>query len=189
MAPKGSDFQNSYVAVNNETQVYAWSVNQENLNNIILDKFNGVPGQNIELEARISAISEGVPTQTSSVDFTVTPYQPVTETLYLVGDATPTGWNADHPTVMTREDNGKFSWEGNLVAGDYKFITTQGQFLPSYNNDGKGKVIYRSGDEEPDGKFHITEPHYYRMTVDLLDSTLLCEKQTVSNPIMISCSL
>lgn len=182
LAPKGSDFQNAYVAVNNETQVYAWSVNQENLNNIILDKFNGVPGQNIELEARISAISEGVPTQIASVDFAVIPYQPVTETLYLIGDATPTGWSADHPTVMTRVDNGKFSWEGNLVAGDYKFITTQGQFLPSYNNDGQGKVIYRSKDDDPDEKFHITESHYYRMTVDLLDSTLLCEKTDGQQP-------
>ena len=74
LAPKGTNFQNSYVAVNNETQVYTWSATQENLNSIILDKFEGTPGQSIELEARVSAFSEGIETQTSTVEFSVTPY-------------------------------------------------------------------------------------------------------------------
>ena len=172
LAPKGVNFQNAYVAINNETQIYNWSATQENQNSIILDKFDGIPGQSMELEARVSAISEGTETQTSTVEFSVTPYQPVTETLYLIGDATPNGWSADNATEMIREDNGIFSWEGNLVEGDYKFITSQGEFLPSYNNDGEGNVIYRSSDDNPDEKFHITESHYYKMTVNLLEGTL-----------------
>ena len=59
LAPKGTNFQNAYVAVDNETQIYTWSATQENLNSIILDKFDGTPGESIELEARVSAASEG----------------------------------------------------------------------------------------------------------------------------------
>lgn len=175
LAPKGTNFQNAYVAVNNETQIYSWSASQENLNNIILDKFEGTPGQSMDLEARISAISKGTEIQTSTIEFSVIPYQPVTESLFLIGDATPNGWNIDHATEMTRQDNGKFTWEGNLVEGDYKFVTTMGNFLPSYNNDGKGNLVYRENDEDPDEKFHIQEAHYYKISVDLLEGTLICE--------------
>ena len=169
LAPKGTNFQNAYVAVDNETQIYTWSATQENLNSIILDKFDGTPGESIELEARVSAISEGTEKQTSTIDFTVTPYNPVTESLFLIGDATPNGWSIDNATEMTRQDNGKFTWEGNLVEGDYKFVTNKSDFLPSYNNDGEGNLVYRSSDEEPDEKFHIDEAHYYRINVDLLE--------------------
>ena len=182
LAPKGVNFQNTYVAINNETQIYNWSATQENLNSIILDKFEGTPGQSIELEARVSAFSEGIETQTSTVEFSVTPYQPVTETLFLIGDATPNGWNVDNATELTREDNGIFSWEGNLAEGDYKFITNKGEIIPSYNNDGEGNIIYRSNIDDPDEKFHITESHYYKMTVNLLEGTLTCEKADGSRP-------
>ena len=97
LAPKGTNFQNAYVAVDNETQIYTWSATQENLNSIILDKFDGTPGESIELEARVSAASEGTEKQTSTIDFTVTPYKPVTESLFLIGDATPNGWSIDMP--------------------------------------------------------------------------------------------
>ena len=182
LAPKGTNFQNAYVAVDNETQIYTWSATQENLNSIILDKFDGTPGESIELEARVSATSEGTEKQTSTIDFTVTPYKPVTETLFLIGNATPNGWSIDNATEMTRQDNGKFTWEGNLVEGDYKFVTNKSDFLPSYNNDGEGNLVYRSSDEEPDEKFHIDEAHYYRINVDLLEGTLTCEKADGMRP-------
>lgn len=42
------------------------------------------------------------------------------ETLYMVGDATPNGWNIDAPTVLTKQSNYVFVYEGELKAGDLK---------------------------------------------------------------------
>ena len=123
------------------------------------------------INARLTAIVEGMDErQTATASFSATPYAPVTTTLYLVGDATPNGWSADNATEMKRTDNGIFTWQGNLKAGELKFLTTPGQWLPSYNNDGNGGLVLRTSDEEPDVKFIITEDHFYQVKVNLLNS-------------------
>ncbi len=78
-----------------------------------------------ELEARITAVVAGMEDQKqiATTAFTLT-YQPVTTTLYLIGDATPNGWSADNATAMERTDNGQFTWTGKLNTGSLKFITT-----------------------------------------------------------------
>ncbi len=45
-----------------------------------------------------------------------------TETLYMVGDAVPAGWNIDAPTAFTpsQEDPLVFSYEGHLSTGDLR---------------------------------------------------------------------
>ena len=82
----------------------------------------------------------------SASAFSVTAYKPLTSTLYLIGSATPGGWSADDATEMTRKDNGIFTWTGRLVAGEFKFITTLGSFLPSYNKGTDGLLVLRSSD-------------------------------------------
>ena len=168
IAPTGSDFANAYVAVDNETQVYSWTANQENLNALLLDKFGGKEGQTVALDARVTACVSDADAQISTISFSATPYTPVTSTLYLVGDATPNGWDAGHATEMKRTDNGKFTWEGNLNVGSFKFLTTLGEWIPSYNKDTDGNLILRSSFDEPDEQWQITEPHFYKVTVNLL---------------------
>ena len=47
-----------------------------------------------EYKARVTArVAADERTQQSEIQFTATPYEPVTETLYLIGDATATGWS------------------------------------------------------------------------------------------------
>ena len=41
IAPAGSGFADAYTAVDQQTQTYSWSINQENLNALLLDKFGG----------------------------------------------------------------------------------------------------------------------------------------------------
>lgn len=177
LAKAGTNFADAYTVVDEQTQTYTWSANVENLNNIILDKMGGTVGQPIDIEARVTAIVSGSDQQqTSTVTFSATPYKPVTTTLYLIGSATPNGWSADAPTEMTRTTNGQFTWQGTLTKGEFKFITTKGQFLPSYNKADDGHVVLRTSDDEPDGKWVIDEAHDYKMTVNLLDSTLTLEK-------------
>lgn len=164
---------NTYTAVDSMTQVYSWSASQENLNNILLDKLGGHAGQPSDIEARVTAIVDGEQPQTSAASFTVTPYTPVTSTLYIIGSATSTGWSADNAEALTRTDNGVFTWEGYLNDGTFKFITTRGVFLPSYNlNPADSSVVLRSSDDEPDEQWTVSGRHYYKMTVNLLDSTL-----------------
>lgn len=169
---------NSYIAVNNQAQTYQWSANQEELNNILRNQLGIAAGQtatvNVNLTAKVAGMEE---VQTVTTSFSVTPYEPVTSTLYLIGDATPNGWSADNATEMKRTDNGVFTWQGNLKQGEMKFITTKGQFLPSYNNDGTGKLTFRTSDDQADEKFIITESHFYQVTVNLLTSELTL-KQT-----------
>lgn len=178
----GDNFANAYTVVDKENQVYTWSLNQENLNNLLLDKFGGVAGKASTIEARVSAIVDGQDVQTSTVSFSAVPYLPVTSKLYIIGDAAPNGWSADNATEMTRTDNGIFTWEGNLKVGDFKFITTSGQFLPSYNNDGMGNMILRSNDEDNDLKFNITKAHYYKLTANLLTGKLSVIESDGSKP-------
>jgi hypothetical protein len=172
MAPAGTDFANAYVAVDNETQVYSWTANQENLNALLLDKFGGNAGQTVNLEARVTAAADGIEPQTSIVSFAATPYTPVTTTLYLVGDATPNGWDAAHATEMKRTDNGQFTWEGNLNVGNFKFLTTLSEWIPSYNKGTDGGLVLRTSFDDPDEQWQVTEAHFYKMTVNLLTSEI-----------------
>ncbi|MBQ1585410.1 MAG: SusF/SusE family outer membrane protein [Muribaculaceae bacterium] len=169
IAPAGSGFADAYTAVDQQTQTYSWSVSQENLNALLLDKFGGVADQSQQLDARVTAHVIGQSeVQTATLTFAATPYAPVTSTLYLVGDATPNGWDNWHATEMKRIDNGQFTWEGNLRPGSFKFLTTLGEWIPSYNRDSDGRLVLRNSFDEPDEQWQITEEHYYQVNVNLL---------------------
>ncbi len=184
LAKAGTDFANPYVCVDEQTQTYVWSANVENLNNIILDKMGGTVGEPIDIEARVTAIVSGSDeVQTATASFSATPYEPVTSTLYIIGSAAPNGWSADNASEMTRTDNGLFTWEGTLAAGELKFITTLGQFLPSYNRGDNGEPVLRTSDDQPDNKWNIDETHDYKVTVDLLGGTVAFEKTDGVKPL------
>ena len=171
----GNDFADPYVAVNAEKRVYSWTKTVEEFNEIIRGKFGNISSEKIgdkvsySLEARITAtVPECTETQVSTVTFDVTTYVPVTKTLYIIGDAAPNGWSADNAVEMSRTSNGVFTWTGNMKEGDFKFITTLGQFLPSYNKGADGKLVYRGSDDDPDEKFRIDEGYTYKIDVNLL---------------------
>ena len=183
LAKAGTDFAQPYVAVDEQTQTYTWSANVENLNNIILDNMGGTVGTPTDIEARVTAIVSGAEeTQTATTQFTVTPYEPVTSTLYIIGSAAPNGWSADNASEMTRTTNGLFTWEGKLNSGEIKFITTLGQFLPSYGRGDNGAPVLRTSDDQPDEKWTIDEAHDYKVTVDLLAATVSIEKTEGISP-------
>lgn len=185
IAKAGTDFADPIVIKDAETQVYSWQPGVEQLNSILIDEMHATPGTAMDLEARVTAYVAGFDdmSQTSECSFTATPYEPVTETLYLIGDATPNGWSADNATEMARVDNGVFTWTGQLKAGEFKFITTAGEFLPSYNNNGHGGLVYRDDDAQPDEKFRVETDHVYKVDVNLLNlSVTLTETEGVGVP-------
>lgn len=107
-----------------------------------------------------------------------------TENLYIIGDATPNGWNVDEPTVLEKKSEYIFVYEGSLETGEMKACTTTGSFdvefvRPSSN----GVKIDHTGVEAtdfiystaPDYKWVVEEPGFYRLTFDLEHYTIACE--------------
>ena len=179
----GNGFSNPFVAVEDRAQVYSWSASVEKLNDILMDKFGNEGGEPLSLEARITArVPESSNVQQSTVAFTVTPYTPVTSTLYLIGDATPNGWSADNATPMKRRDKGVFTWTGNLKNGHFKFITTLGEFVPSYNRGSDGKLVYRASFDDPDEQWEISENYTYEVNVNLLTGDISFTKAERETP-------
>lgn len=173
LAEAGTGFENAYKAIDDMRQVYSWKPSVESLNTILCDHFGLRAGDAIDLDVRLTAAVVGMTElQTADASLSAVTYKPVTPTLYLIGDATPNGWSADNATEMQRTDNGVFTWTGNLTEGDFKFITDLGNFLPSYNNNGNGTLVYRTEDSQPDDKFHIDEAHCYKVDVNLLTLTI-----------------
>ena len=144
--------------------------------NTILSDLNLTPGVEATVEAKIvSHVSGTTLGDSTTTTFKVTPYKPVSTTLYLLGDAAPNGWSADNATglILNNAIPGRFTYEGKLNAGEFKFITTKGSFSPSYNKGATAnQLVLRASDSQPDDKFTITTPGRYVISVNLLDLTI-----------------
>lgn len=102
-----------------------------------------------------------------------------TSSLFMVGDATPNGWNIDSatPFAPTEEDPLVFTWEGNLNAGEMKLCLTPGSWdapfiRPMENGTQIGtaaidKAPFQMHAGDPDEKWRVAEKGIYRLTFDL----------------------
>lgn len=157
------------------------SYTTEAINSILLNDLNVSTNTEVELDARVTAKvhSDNVQSQVSDiVKIKVTTYKPVSSNIYIIGGAAPNGWSADNATKMNTVSGaaGGFVWQGKLNAGELKFITTLGQFLPSY---GKGsdntKLYFRESDNDPDDKFIIPTTGIYKISVNIINLTINIE--------------
>lgn len=112
-----------------------------------------------------------------------------TSTLYMVGDATPAGWDINNPTLLTAsaEDALVFCYEGHLNTGEFKCCLSAG----SWNNPfirpmTQAREINKSGiEKEPfqlyaggdDLKWKVTDAGNYRLVFDLRNWTLAVDYQ------------
>lgn len=173
---KGSSHTAQPVFETIQQQQYVYSV--EARNSLLTDKWEIASCEQVTIEATLTAFGQGFESQVATTEFTATTYEPVASALYLVGSATPCGWNADNAVEMKRTDNGVFTWEGNLNEGELKFLTNQGQWLPTYNRGASdAEMYYRCSDDQPDDKWLITEAHYYKVSVNLLSLTISITQQ------------
>lgn len=106
------------------------------------------------------------------------------ETLFIVGDATPNGWNIDAPTQLTKVSQYIFQFEGNLVEGEMKACLAAGDWgVPFVRPTFGGCKIGKDGVENadfvfttaPDDKWQVTEAGQYRLTFDLEHWTIKAE--------------
>lgn len=156
----------------------------KDLNDLLLSHWSLQPGTEATLEAKIVAVVSDatVPADTSNtIVVKITSYKPVTAALYMIGDAAPNGWSADNATALQAVSGtpGGFSWQGQLKSGELKFITSLGQFLPSYNKGADDlHLVYRTADGQADNKFVIATPGLYAITLNLLDLSITIKAAT-----------
>ncbi len=174
---KGNSFANP-VSFDMGKGVYAKSIKVEELNDYLLNKWKITPNTVAQFDARVVATISANPEikdNSPEFSFSATPYQPVSKTLYLIGNSSPKGWNPDNalPLNPSASDPTVFIYQGTLGIGDLKFITTLGQLLPSYQKGtDNSHIVYRTLESQPDNKFTVNEAAVYKVTVSLLDLTI-----------------
>ena len=110
-----------------------------------------------------------------------------TSAFYMVGDATPAGWDIGNPTALTptEEDPLVFVYEGHLNSGEMKCCLKTGDWgAPFVRPVTHGCEISGSGVQEttfimyagdPDNKWRVTEAGNYRLTFDLRNWTIAAQ--------------
>lgn len=185
-----NDFSDPLATLLTEVQsTYSYAMGYGDLNQILLE--HGLaPNQSYELSARITATvaNESVPTQVANTTFTVTTFKPVSQQLFIVGDATPNGWNIGSATELAASNTqrGVFVYEGVLTPGNFKFAVSQdGCWCQDfYTRDATDdtKLVYNEGGSGDDLQWTIDAEDNYRVTVDLLNLTIDIETYTPVDP-------
>jgi len=101
------------------------------------------------------------------------------ECLYILGDATPVGWNIGSPDKMTQNEENSYlwKWEGELSAGEFKFSTYTGDWCDgdwinaSQANQAISATDYiiTHGCDGPDNKWLVnaSETGVYTIVIDV----------------------
>jgi hypothetical protein len=178
---KGNNFANG-ITIDMGRNIYQKAYKNEELNALLINEFEIGANEETILECRVTAATASdLPEEISPIEtLSIKTHTPITSTLYLIGDATPNGWDANNATELQAISNTPkgFSWTGRLTAGKFKFITTLGNFAPSYNKGDTDHALYfRSSDADPyDEQFEITEGGSYKINVNLITLAISIEK-------------
>ncbi|MBE0651302.1 MAG: SusF/SusE family outer membrane protein [Bacteroidales bacterium] len=161
---------------------YSKSFMVSEFNDYLLNHWNVPAGTVVQLEARVvdTVFSDPKVTDVSkTVEISASPYQPVSTTLYLIGDATSAGWDATKAVALspTKTDPTTFAYRGLFNAGNFEFITTLGKMLPAYiQGADTTKIVYRTDSTQADNQFTIKTSGVYSVTVSLLDLSVKVQK-------------
>lgn len=92
--------------------------------------------------------------------------------LFLVGDATATGWDNsassnNYPLFRDPANPDVYYFTGKLNAGNIKIIEERGAWAPQYGGE-NGTLIYRPTEADPDpAAIPVSTAGYYTLTVDI----------------------
>lgn len=104
-----------------------------------------------------------------------------TDVLYIVGDATPAGWNIDAPVALEKKSAYIFEFDGPLMAGEFKACISTGDWGVEFIRPlSDGCKIDKSGAESddfvfvanPDHKWRVADVGIYHLTFDLEKYTI-----------------
>lgn len=173
---KGNNFQGGIKYNIGKTSSRVISFTHKELTDTLLHYFPTIPLEEYsEFEARVTATvaSSAVPEQVSPVKvLKIAPYKWRVLNLYIIGTATPNGWDNQLATAMINDyDNmDHFTWQGMLNKGEIKFNAQLGDWFPCYvrDNDDPTKMHYREKEEDyPDNKWNIETAGNYLIDVNL----------------------
>lgn len=164
---------------------FSMAMTHADLNAIMLDTFDLEPQNPHDLKARITASSPSgaFDAQTATTNFRVTPYKPVSKTLYLTGSANPLGENITDALAMTPGDEpGQFTYQGDLAAGSFKFAVSKDESMTQdfYTRDPSDSalMVYNEGGTGDNLQWEISSDSRYTVTANLLEKTLSIAEST-----------
>lgn len=107
------------------------------------------------------------------------------DNIYIIGNAAPSDGVNTCAYPLTETTDGIFVYEGGLVEGEFKFLSTLGEWTPAVMPFSAGTAvgtdglqncdIYVSETGDPDNKWNITAAGNYRLTIDTKAETLKAE--------------
>ena len=179
---EGSNFANA-LEYEMGTNNFSFTINSTNLNFILLNTFNVLPGVKQKFEARVSAIvaSSSSTPQLATTTFSVTPYQPVSKELYIMGTATSIGLDITNAIqlIPSTTSPGKFVFQGILNPGSFKLPVNKDSCLCQdfYTKSAAADnvMVHNIGGSGQDLQWEITEVGQYKITADLLNLTITIE--------------
>lgn len=160
---------------------YSKSFTVDALSDTLLNYWNLEPNVAVMIESRVIAHLNTFPetTDTSDVlEISVIPYLPVTKTLYMVGDATPNGWDIANATELIPDEDEPtiFTYKGGLGVGHFKFPVNRNpswtQVMYMRDTTDISQMYLHKGGESDDNQWEITEKGLYKIVVSLCDLTI-----------------
>lgn len=178
----GAGFDDALMVFNGVTEKYEQTWTVEDVNTLAIEN-GGKPGEPIVFTARITASGDGFEVQVAECDFTVVPYEPITKTLYLVGNATPGGWTLADATPMEMKEVGYFKTTVMLKKGFFKLIETTEGMLPGYMPGASDEdLVLRSEASQQDKMWNVTVDHLYEITVNLITMKMTMKEVSAVMP-------
>lgn len=190
------DFSNPIATlVENAQNTFSYNVKYGDLNNYLLEK--GLETDtSYDLIVRVTAkvSNETVQNQIATANLKVTTFKPVSTKLFIVGDATPNGWNILSATELSSStvQRGVFVYKGDLGLGNFKFAVNQEgcwcQDFYTKDPNNPAKIVYNQGGSGDDLQWTIDQEladnEQFKITVDLLNKTIKIEivEATLNTP-------
>ncbi len=140
----------------------------------------------------LTASGDGGSAETT-IQVEVTDPMPDYDKLYIVGDASPSGWNISSPEAFTQseEDPFVFTYEADLTPGNFKISTFTGDWCDGeWINAAQASApltstdyIITQGCDGPDNQWVVTEETEgrYRITLNLATESIAIEEVAVTS--------
>jgi len=166
----GTKFQKSFVAGTTPERFISWT--QKELNTVLLDNgFKPFIQSSIDVRilAQLGTSTNALKQYSNSITLKVTPY-PAWDDWGIIGDATPNGWDSDTDLVYDAA-NKKYTYEGKLKVGEYKFRKDNDWAVNRGDNGGDGTL------EQGGANIKITVEGNYLITIDFKKDTYTVVKK------------
>ena len=125
-----------------------------------------------------------VTVNSETLDITIEPTSALSfDHVYMIGDFN--NWSVETPAAMSGQE-GTFTYQGNLQAGAFRFITMQGRFWPGFTRnaaDGLAKfqaIQPAASEDDDDNRFTVEADGNYVVTLDTSTGEVTMQAQGTS---------